>query len=101
MSKGLTAGSAFKLAFISSATTIATFQILYSLIALFLGTESTITFNGESLSGFRGFIFSMLSLPFLVGIFGGFISVIVVIGQWLYTLVRPLTLELKDQDERD
>lgn len=35
MSKGLTAGSAFKFAFISSATTIPTFQIPYPLSCYF------------------------------------------------------------------
>jgi hypothetical protein len=96
MTKGLKLSSVFKLTFISSACTITALQMIYALSALFLGTESTITFNDEPLSGIKGFMFSLVALPFIIGIFGGFIAVTVTMGQWLYTRFAPLKLEFAE-----
>lgn len=89
----LSAGTLFKLAGVGLAITLVLFSSVMGVCALF--GASTVTWNHQHLTGWPGLIASPLIGLFLAALFTVLLGCCMVVGLWLYSKFRPLTLLAK------
>jgi hypothetical protein len=89
----VSAGTVIKLTCIGMAASIIPFAVLMGLLAT--GGASTLQWNGQPITG----LWAVISAPF-IGIFCSalmtiFSAPLMILGLWLYSLLRPITLRVK------
>jgi hypothetical protein len=89
----VSAATVLKLICIGMAASIIPFAVLMGLLAT--GGASTLQWNGQPITG----LWALISAP-LIGIFCSavmtiFCAPLMMLGLWLYSLVRPITLRVK------
>ena len=89
----LSAGTLFKLASIGLGITLVLFALVMGVFAFF--GASTINWNHQQLTGWRGLIASPFLGVFLALLFTAFLGCCMAFGLWLYSKFRPLTLLAK------
>ncbi len=90
----LSAGSIYKLLFIGSTVTCVPLGLVFGVLAYF-GAD-TVTWNGEPLTGFLGLVAGPLMGLFLVAWVVAFIGTVSVLGLWVYSKFRPITLVIRE-----
>ena len=83
-------GSVFRIVAAGAFLSVIPFACFMGVFALF--GFHTVTWNNESIVGFRGLLASPLIGLFLAALFAGFFGVFLAFGLWLYSKIRPLTL---------
>ena len=92
--RGLSAGSLYKLLFIGLLTPLFIFGLACG-VASFFG-YSTVTFNGEHVYGLKGLIVGSIigiTLPVLMA---AFLWCLIAFGLWVWTRMKTINLTLKD-----
>ena len=92
--KKLTKGSIFKIYFLGLAGGFFFLFFIFGISAIF-GAE-TVKWEEQPITGFKGFIAAMLMWPFFSFFFAGSMWLISLLGLWLYSLIRPITISFKD-----
>ncbi len=92
--KKLTKGSVFKIYFLGLAGGFFVLFLIFGISAIF-GAE-TVKWEGQPITGFMGLVTAMLMWPFFSFFFAGFMWLISILGLWLYSLIRPITISFKD-----
>ncbi|HLO66298.1 MAG TPA: hypothetical protein VK188_04725 [Holophaga sp.] len=90
----LTAGSIFKLAAIGMFGFLVPFSLLMGVGALF--GASTVTWNQQPITGLAGLAASPFIGAFVAAIFTLLLGAFMALGLGLFSLVRPLTLLVKE-----
>ena len=93
----LSTGSVLKLVSIGFLFSFFPMTLLSGLISIFLGASFG-TFNGVETSGFTGLLVSLFFCFFLVGFAIAFFGGCIVVGLWLFSFIRPITLTIKTND---
>lgn len=96
VTKGLSAGSLFKVVLIGLGLSIGLLIILAGLLSIF-GAE-TIEWNDKPVTGLSGFLLSLIMAPVFVGVFSSMIWLFLVVGNWLYTRVKTVTIRYRPVD---
>jgi phosphate/sulfate permease len=86
-------GTVYKILAIASGFSMVPASILMGLFAFF-GAE-TIVWNGRHLTGLMGLIASPFVGIMLAAIFTGFLGTLFACGLWLYSKLRPLSIEFE------
>lgn len=93
----ISAGTLFKLTVVGIGFSFIPFSVLMGVLALF--GAATISVNHQPLTGLAG----LLASPFvglgLTVVFTLFVGTFMMLGLWLYSTIRPLTLLVKIPDE--
>lgn len=89
----ITKGSIFKIYFIGLAGGFFAMFFIFGVLAIF-GAE-TVRWEQKPITGFMGFILAMIMWPLFSFFFAGFMWVISILGLWLYSLIRPITISFK------
>jgi len=92
--KKITKGSVFKINFIGLATGFFIIFLIFGVLAIF-GAE-TVKWEDQPITGVKGFITAMLMWPFFSFFFAGFVWLISILGLWLYSFIKPITISFKD-----
>ncbi len=85
--------SFFKLLLISVGLGLFFFFLLCGIAALF--GSSTVTWNGEVVTGIKGLLAALLMWPFFSLFLVCFLWLFGVLGLWAYSLISPLYVEFK------
>ena len=91
-------GSFFKLLIISLGFGFFFFFLLCGIAAAF--GASTVTLNGQHVTGIKGLISAIIMWPLFSLFFSCFLWVFGVIGLWVYSFISPLTIEFKGKTEQ-
>ncbi|RMA77495.1 hypothetical protein [Umboniibacter marinipuniceus] len=91
--KKLTKGSVFKIYFLGLAGGFFVLFFIFGISAIF-GAE-TVKLEGQPVTGIMGFVTAMLMWPFFSFFFAGFMWLISILGLWLYSLIKPITISFK------
>lgn len=86
-------GTVYKILFVAAIFSMVPLSVLMGLFAFF-GAE-TIVWNGQHLTGLMGLIASPFVGIMLALIFTGFLGTLFACGLWLYSKVRPLSLQFQ------
>ena len=89
----VSAGTILKLACIGMAASIIPFTVLMGLLAT--GGASTLQWNGQPITGLWALISAPLIGIFLSALMTIFSAPLMMLGLWLYSLLRPITLRVK------
>lgn len=92
-SRGLTAGSLFKLVFIGLAIPMFLLSFTFGLFSLF-GFD-VVMFNNEYVYGFTGLFTSIMIGLLLPLVFASMVWVCVILGTWIFTRFHTITLKVK------
>ncbi len=92
--KKITKGSVFKIYFLGLAGGFSVLFLISGILAIF-GAE-TVKWEEQPVTGFKGFVTAMLMWPVFSFLFAGFMWLISILGLWLYSLIRPITISFKD-----
>ncbi len=92
--KKLTKGSVFKIYFWGLTGGFFVLFLIFA-ISAFFGAE-TVKWNNEPVTGFMGFVTAILMWPVFSFIFAGVMWLISILGLWLYSLIKPITISFKD-----
>lgn len=92
----LTKGSLLKIIFIVHCLTLLPFTLLCGIASVF--GANTIRINQRPVTGFEGFVMSLLLGPFFCIFFSVFLWVIYAIALWIYSLFSPIELEFVDAE---
>ena len=87
-------GSVYKLVFIGLTFSMLPLSIVFGVLALFGG--NTVQWNGQAVQGVAGLLLSPVIGVMVVGIFTAFLGTACVVGLWLFSKMRPLSLWAKD-----
>lgn len=97
--KKITKGSVFKIYFLGLAGGFFVLFFIFGISAMF-GAE-TVKWEEKPITGIMGFVTAMLMWPFFSFFFAGFMWLISILGLWLYSLVKPITISFKDVVKSD
>lgn len=86
-------GSVFKIYFLGLAGGFFVLFFIFGISAIF-GAE-TVKWEEQPITGIKGFIAAMLMWPFFSFFFAGFMWLISILGLWLYSLIKPITISFK------
>lgn len=92
--RGLSVGSLFKILFIGLLIPIFLISVIYGVFALF-GFD-TVTFDGKHVYGIVGLLVALVIGIVLPSIMSAVLWLLILLGVWVYTRFRPITLKLKD-----
>src|SRR5579871_2511531 len=92
--RGLSAGSLYKLLFIGLLPPIFIFSFACGMASLF--GYSTVTFNDHYVYGLKGLVTSILLGIFIPIILSAFLWCLISIGVWIWTSIKKINLTLKD-----
>lgn len=87
-------GSVYKLVFIGLACAMIPLSIFFGLLACFFGAN-TITWNGQAIYGYMALLVSPLVGLVSAGIFTLFLGTSCMVGLWLFSRFKPLSLWAK------
>jgi len=90
----LSAGSIYKLFFIGLVTSLGTVGLVLGVLAFF-GFD-TVSWNGQQVYGFSAILAGIFLGLFLALFFGVILGSACVVGLWLYSKFRPLSLTGKN-----
>ena len=98
--KKLTKGSVFKIYFLGLAGGFFIPFFIFGVSAIF-GAE-TVKWEDEPITGFMGFVAAMIMWPCFSFFFASFMWLISILGLWLYSLIKPITISFTDviEDEQ-
>lgn len=89
----LSIGSVYKLWLIGLGSAMAPFGVLCGVLAMF--EFNTVTLNGQPLHGVAGLVVGSLLGFVLAFMFTVFLGTTAILGLWLYSKFRPITLKVK------
>lgn len=89
----LSAGTVYKILLVGLAASLVPLGVLFGLLALF-GFD-TVTWNGQPLHGWRGLLVGPLIGGLMAIMFTAIFGSAAVVGLWLYSKFRPMTLRAK------
>lgn len=92
--KKISKGSVFKIYFLGLAGGFFVLFFIFGVSAIF-GAE-TVKWEEQPITGIMGFITAMLMWPFFSFFFAGFMWLISILGLWLYSFIKPITISFKD-----
>lgn len=92
--RGLSAGSLYKLLFIGLVIPLFFFSLCCGIASLF--GYDTVSFNNQYVHGIQGLVVGLVLGIILPAIMSAFLWVPMIIGIWLWTRVKTLTLNLKE-----
>jgi len=97
--QAISKGSVFKIYFIG--LTVGFFILFMSFgIAAIFGAN-TVIWDDEPVTGSKGFVTAMLIWPFFSLIFTVLMWLVSILGLWLYSLVRPITINFTNASPID
>ena len=85
-------GSVFRLAAIGFSCSLIPFALLMGVFALF-GFQ-TVSWNHQPITGVKGLLASPFIGLFLAVLFTAFMGAFLSLGLWIYSKIRPLTLQV-------
>jgi hypothetical protein len=91
--------SIFKIYFIGLTGGFFILFLLFGILAIF-GAD-TIKLGEKSITGFMGFVTAILMWPIFSLMFTVLMWLISILGLWLYSLVRPISINLKNVISED
>jgi len=91
--KKISKGSVFKIYFLGLAGGFFVLFFIFGVSAIF-GAE-TVKWEEQPITGIMGFIIAMLMWPFFSFFFAGFMWLISILGLWLYSFIKPITISFK------
>lgn len=86
----LTTGTVFKILLIGGMFSIIPFSVFMGVLSLF--GASTITWNGQPLTGISGLVASPFIGVFIALVFSAFFGLLLSAGLWVYSRFKPLTM---------
>lgn len=91
--KKISKSSIFKIYFIGLSGGFFVLFLIFGVAAIF-GAE-TVKWENQPVTGFMGLITAMLMWPFFSFLFAGFMWLISILGLWLYSFIKPITISFK------
>jgi len=97
--KKITKGSVFKIYFIGLAGGFFVLFFILGVLAIF-GAQ-TVTLGEQPIIGIMGFIAAMVMWPIFSFFYAVSMWLISILGLWLYSFVKPITISFKDVISND
>ena len=91
--KKISKGSVFKIYFFGLTGGFFIPFLIFGVSAVF-GAE-TVQWQGGYVTGFAGFVAAMIMWPCFSFLFAGFMWLVSILGLWLYSLIKPITISFK------
>jgi hypothetical protein len=92
--RGLSAGSLFKIVFVGYFLSLGPILLLFGVLSIF-GSE-TVRLNDEPVKGIAGFLLSLVMIPIFVVAASVITWLLLASGNWLYTRWRNITISYTD-----
>ena len=94
LAQRLGTGTIFKLVGIGLSLSVLPFTVLTSLVSVISGASFG-TFNGVELTGFGGFVSSLIWAVIALGICTGVFGCLIAFGLWVFSWIRPIKLSVR------
>ena len=95
--KRLAMGTIFKVLILGSLFSLVPFSLLMGILSLF--GASTVSWNGQPLTGITGLIASPFIGAFIALLFSGIFGLFLSAGLWIYSRFKPMVLHYWKNEE--